>query len=123
MAFEKFTMSGRSFAPKVSIWSRGQIGFNNGAVNRFKLDRFDYVIFHFDKDEQKIGLQFTTNKDEDGAVKLNKRTTGISVGAKSFFDYYGVDYAVTTQYSVGHDKENDLYVIDLKEKMAPEKDK
>lgn len=123
MAFERFTLTGRSFAPKVSIWSRGQIGFNNGAVNRFKLDRFDYVVFHFDKDEQKIGLQFTTDKDEEGAVKLNKRAAGISVGAKSLLDYYGVDYAVTTQYDIGHDKEADMYIIDLKKKMAQEKEK
>lgn len=116
-------MTGKSFAPKVSIWSRGQIGFNHGAVNRFKLDGFDFVIFHFDKNELKIGLQFTTNKDEEGAVKLNKRVAGLSVGAKSLLDYFEVDYSATTQYEIEHDKESGLYVIDLKKKAVSKKNK
>ena len=123
MGFERFDQIGRSFAPKVSIWSRGQIGFNNGAVTRFELDKFDYVVFMFDKEEQKIGLLFTANKDEKGAVKLNKRTVGISVGAKSFLDYYGIDYSTTEQYEINYDKENSLHVINLKEKTTNRKDK
>lgn len=118
MAFERFTQTGRSFAPKVSIWSRGQVGFNNGAVTRFGLEKFDYAVFMFDKDEQKIGLLFTTDKAEAGAVKLNKRTTGISVGAKSFLDYCGIDYSTTKQYDFSYDKENNLYVISLAEGRA-----
>lgn len=118
MGFERFTQTGRSFAPKVSIWSRGQIGFNNGAVTRFGLEKFDYAVFMFDKDEQKIGLLFTTDKTESGAVKLNKRVAGISVGAKSFLDYCGIDYSTTKQYELSHDKENNLYVISLTEGRA-----
>jgi len=121
MGFVRFTQTGRSFAPKVSIWSRGQIGFNNGAVTRFELDKFDYVVFMFDKEEQKIGLLFTTNKAEDGAVKLNKRTAGISVGAKSFLDYCGIDYSTTKQYELTHDKdagEAGLYIINLADGKA-----
>ena len=123
MAFERFTQTGRSFAPKVSIWSRGQIGFNNGAVTRYDLGKFDYVIFMFDKDEQKVGLLFTTDKAEPGAVKLNKRTAGISVGAKSFLDYCGIDYSTTKQYELSHDKENDLYVISLADGKAGDEEK
>lgn len=124
MAFEKFTLVGKSFAPRVSIWSRGQIGFNNGAATRFKLDQFDYVVFLFDRDQNKIGLHFTNDGSEEGTVKLNKRSTGISAGAKSFLDYYNVDYAETAQYDFEHDQEAGLFVINLnKRKTTSKKDK
>lgn len=77
MGFEKFTLVGKSFAPRVSIWSRGQIGFNNGAVSRYKLDEFSHIVFFFDRELNKVGLRFTNDGSEEGAVKLNKRSTGI----------------------------------------------
>jgi len=120
MAFERFTKTGRSFVPKVSIWSRGQIGFSVGAVNRFKLEEYDYVVFMFDQDEKKIGFLFTTDENEEGAVKLNKRDTGVIVGAKSFLDYYDIDYSGTAQYTMRHDRENNLYVISLDENEKTE---
>lgn len=101
--------------PKVSIWSRGQMGFSVGAVNKFKLDQYDYVVFLFDPEERKIGFFFTADENEDGAVKLNKRDTGVMVGAKSFLDYYDIDYSKTTQYTMKHDKEQNLYIISLDE--------
>ena len=115
MAFERFTKTGRTFVPKVSIWSRGQIGFSVGAVNRYKIDKYNYVVFLYDADSNKIGFEFTNNEKEPGAARLNHRKTGITVGAKSFLDYYAIDYKETRQYVLEHDEENNLYVIDLKE--------
>ena len=114
MGFEKFTQTGRSFTPKVSIWSRGQIGFNNGAVKRFKLEKFKYVVFFYDKETNRIGIR-PIDTVEDGAVKLNQKATGATVGAKAFLDFYDIDYEETRQYSVQEDKGNDLLVIDLNE--------
>lgn len=115
MGFEKFTLTRRSHLPKVSIWSRGQIGFSTGAVNRFNLGKYTYVVFLYDKDNKKVGFQFTTNEKEEGAAKLNQRKTGAIVGAKSFLDYYQIDYSVTKQYTLEFDEENKFYVIDLQE--------
>lgn len=127
MAFEKFTMAGKSFAPKVSIWSKGQIGFNNGATSRFQINEFDFAILLFDKEQNKIGIQFTKDGNEEGIIKLNKRATGTSVGAKSFLDYYDIDYAETAQYDIELNKEENLenfYVIDLgTRKTTSKKDK
>ncbi len=120
MAFERFTKIGKSFVPRVSIWSRGQVGFSVGAINRYKLEQFDYVVFMYDPDERKIGFMFTSDGNEAGAVKLNKRETGITVGAKSFLDYYDIGYSETAQYTMKHDKEHDLYVISLDENEKPE---
>ncbi len=122
MAFERFTKTGRSFMPKVSIWSRGQIGFSVGAVNRYKVDQYNYVVFLYDADNKKVAFEFTNDEKEAGAAKLNKRNTGVIVGAKSFLDYYGVDYKETRQYVLEHDEENNLYVIDLQEGDSSETD-
>ncbi len=122
MAFERFTKTGRSFMPKVSIWSRGQIGFSVGAVNRYKVDQYNYVVFLYDADNKKVAFEFTNDEKEAGAAKLNKRNTGVIVGAKSFLDYYGVDYKETRQYVLEHDEESNLYVIDLQEGDSSETD-
>ncbi len=116
MGFERFTKLGRSSLPKISIWSRGQIGFSVGAVNRFKLAQFNYVVFLFDAEMNRIGFLFATDKNEAGAIKLNKRTTGVMVGAKAFLDFYNIDYSETRQYTLKQEQE--LYVVSLNEKDA-----
>ena len=113
MAFERFTKTGRGYTPKVSIWTRGQIGFNQGAVERFKLKDFDYAVLFYDRDERKIGVRFTTEASEDGANKIVKGKTGVFISAKAFLDYYQIDHRKTRRYDVAHDNENDLYVFTL----------
>ncbi len=112
--FERFTKLGRSSLPKISIWTRGQIGFSVGAVNRFKLAQFNYVVFLFDAETNRIGFLFAKDKNEEGAIKLNKRATGIMVGAKAFLDFYNIDYSETRQYTLKQEQE--LYVVNLNEK-------
>lgn len=115
MAFEKFTLTGRGFRPKVSIWKRGQIGFNQGAMRALNLEDFDYVVFYYDPESKRVGLELTNDESAEGASKLKKRTTGASVGAKAFLDYYQLDYEKTKSYPIQLDKESKLWVIDLTE--------
>ena len=115
MGFERFTQTGRSFVTKMSIWTKGQIGFSTGSVARYNLTDFEYVVFLYDKEAKKVGLVFTNDAKENGAVKLNKRKTGVMVGAKAFLDYYGIDYKETRQYEMQHDETNELYFADLNE--------
>jgi len=121
VAFERFTKTGRAFVPKVSIWSRGQIGFSVGAVNRYKIDKYKYVVFLYDADNKRVGFEFTNDEKAAGIARLNHRKTGITVGAKSFLDYYAIDYKETRQYALERDRESSLYVIDLKEHAADSK--
>jgi len=114
MAFEKFTSRGRSFKPRVSIWKRGQIGLTQAAVDKFNLFENQYVVAFYDKDVQKIGLKFTSNKQEEGAAKMNVKSTGAIFSAKAFLDYYEIDYTKTKRYDIDFDKEAELYVFNLK---------
>lgn len=115
MAFEKFVKTGRGYAPKVSIWMGGQIGFNQGAVERFNIRSFQYAVLFYDKNERKIGFIFT-NEAEEGANKITKGKTGAFVSAKTFLDYYGINHDKTERYSLYYDDKNELYVIDLKKR-------
>jgi len=113
MAFEKFVKTGRGYAPKISIWKGGQIGFNQGAVTRLDIKSFEYAVLFYDKNEQKIGIRFT-NDPEEGANKIAKGQTGAFISAKAFLDYYGIDHSKTERYGFFYDEANKLYVIDLK---------
>lgn len=115
MAFKKFTETGKGFAPKVSIWSRGQIGFNKGAIKRFKVDQYTYAIFYYDEENELIGIELTNDKNDDGLHKVNVRTSGVMISAKAFLDYHGIDLTATRQFDLKKDDESRLLVIDLKD--------
>ena len=115
MAFEKFIKTGgRIGTPKVSIWSRGQIGLNSCAIIRFGLDKYKYVILFYDKDDKKVGIKFINDNTEEGAAKIVfRKAGGLSFSGVAFLHYYGIDYSETRKYDLEYDKENDLYVFGL----------
>jgi len=113
MTFERFTKTGRGYKPKVSIWSRGQIGFNQGAVERFNLKSYKYTVLFFDAETRKIGIKFTNDENEEGITKLTARGGGTSFSARAFLDFNDIDYSKTQRYDVDYDEENELYVIQL----------
>ena len=115
MAFEKFTKTGgRIGTPKISIWSRGQIGLNRGAIERFRLDKYKYVVLFYDKDDKKIGIKFIDDSTEEGASKIiHRKSGGLSFSGVAFLHYYDIDYSETKKYDLEYDKENDLYVFNL----------
>ena len=115
MAFEKFVQKARSFRPVIAIWSKGQIGFNQGAVNACKIKEGDCVVFFYDADEKKIGFTFTSNQEEEGAFKLKFYKTGAFASAKAFLDYHQIDHKTTVKYDLIKIEEENMVAIDLKE--------
>jgi len=114
--FEKFTKQGRSFKPKISIRKRGQIGFNNGSINKFNLKDFDFVVLYINKVENKIAFSFTNDSDADGVTKLIKRKNNYFVSGKSFLDFYGIPYDETVSMDAIWDEDNRVTVIQLEDK-------
>ena len=70
----------------MSIWRQGQIWFSSGAVNKFNLLKYNYIVLLYDDQENEIGFLFTNNGEEQGAIKPSKRDNGILIGAKNFMD-------------------------------------
>ena len=114
--FDKFTQQGRSFSPKISIRKRGQIGFNNGAVKRFKLNEFNYAVMYISKDRTKIAFKFTSD-DEEGSVKIAKRSNNFFVSGKSFLDYYDIPYDESKTYSAEWSEEQSIAIIDISQQQ------
>ena len=114
MSFEKFTQVGRGYKPKMSITRSGLIGFNQGAVKHFELDKYDWAILYYDKDGGRIGIELTNDANEEGVCKLRKRASGADVSARSFFDYYGINYDKTNRYDAEWDDNEHKLIVCLK---------
>ena len=68
----------------------------------------------YDKDANMIGMKFTNNDTDEGAIKITKRkNSGISFSSSAFLNYYGIDYNETTKYDLEYDNKNELYVFSL----------
>ena len=114
MSFERFTRVGRGYKSKVSTTKSGLLGFNQGAVKHFKLDQYDWAILYYDKHDGRIGIGLTNDANEEGVCKLRKRASGADVSARSFFDYYGINYDKTNRYDAVLDENEDKLVVCLK---------
>ena len=114
MAFERFTQIGRGYKPKVSITKSGQIGFNQGAVKHFNLNDYEYAVLFYDKDNRRIGIGLTNDNSEAGICKLRKRASGADISARSFFGYYGIDYADSNRYDASWDEDDNMVIVTLR---------
>jgi hypothetical protein len=117
MAYVKFTKIGsRIGVPKASIWTRGQIGFNQGAVAEYKLESYTHAVLYYDEEAKKVGFELTDDPKAEGAIKLIvRKNAGISMSARSFLKTFKIDFSETRQYNLSYDKVANLYEIDLNE--------
>lgn len=113
MAFERFIETGRSYKPKISIRGNGQIGFNFGAIKRFVLENYEYAVLFYDKETQRIGIKLT-NEKEEGISKLKVRKSSAAVSAKSFLDYYEIEYGGSVRkFDIYWDEAAEMLIADL----------
>ena len=112
MAFERFTLTGKSYRPKISIRSNGQIGFNQGAIERFGLNNYKFAVLFYDRDQKIIGIKLT-NQDEDGACTLQVRKSNAAISAKAFLDYFDINYSKTKRYDAKYDEQEKMITAEL----------
>jgi hypothetical protein len=113
MPFEKFIMTGRSYRPKISIRTNGQIGFNLGAIKKFSLNKYKYAILFFDRENKQIGIKLT-NTEEEGTCKLQVRKSNAAISGKAFLDYYSIDYSKTTRYEAVWNEKEKMIIATVK---------
>lgn len=116
MGFVRFTETGARLGdPQVSIWSRGQIGFNQGAMLEFDIKKYKFIVLYYDQEGQRIGFELTNNREEKGAIKLAFRgESAASFSAIPFLRINKIDYKEgTKKYAVVHDQDSGFLVIDL----------
>ena len=110
MTIEFFTKEGKGFLPKASIRKPGQIGLNQGAIERYKFKNGELVLLGYDKDEKMIGIK-RLKQPEKGAKKVTIKDNNGAISAKSFFDYFNIPYDKAGAYELNEDKENDLLIF------------
>lgn len=116
MAWEKFTITRRSFKPRVSIRGKSQIGFNTAAIEDFQLKDYKFAVLYYDKENKKIGIKLTNDKEEEGVRKLRvKEAAGASLPARAFIEYYGLSNLSGKRFNAEWDKQEKMIVATLTE--------
>lgn len=101
MGYEKFLNASKKMTPKVSISSRGVIHINRSASEIYNKNKLQFVILYFDRELKKIKIEFTSKEFEPGTIKLRSHEKiGISIGAKSFCDYFNILPEQTKHYVI-----------------------
>ena len=97
--FKKFIHKGRSTNPKAVIRKNGQMGFNSGAIGKYDLDIFKFVILYISINKKdRIAVKFTNNDKESGLIKIQKRKGSFAFSAIKFLNFNDIDYSKTTNY-------------------------
>jgi hypothetical protein len=113
MAFEKFTETGGSYRAKLSVRANGTIGLNAGAMNRFGLDKYDWVVLFYDRERKLVGMKPTKTESEEGALRINKGKTGGWISARRFLDYYQIATTKTKRYDASWDEREKMIVVEI----------
>lgn len=114
MAFIKFVGTGRKTrGPAISIWKRGQINLNRSFLEFFKIKE-NYVILFYDSEGKRIGLKFTNDKQEEGAMHLIQHIEGSkSFSCVPFLRINKINYQKTYRYTPYIDPETKMVAFDL----------
>lgn len=120
-SFERFTETENSFAARVTIRRTGQIGFNAGSINRFRVKDFDYCILYFDAKHRVVGMELTSEASE-GAIPLKKSDVNTYVRAKNFCDRFAIDYSKSRRYELRKDPGTGYLYFELEKGLTAEED-
>ena len=114
MAFQRF-IGGRekASAPKIIIQAKGLLEFNEGAIRKFALNRFNYAVLYYDQEENWIGVQLINNSGERGALRVIKKPNGLVVPAGLFLTQHGLLKNRSIAYNVIYSGEHDMYIVRL----------
>ena len=125
MAIEFFDKEGKGFAPKVSIRQHGQIGLNQGAINRYDIKDGQYALIGYDREKRMVVIKVMDER-EKGSKRILVRTTGNSrsgsISAKGFLDYFQIPYTKSTSFILEKDKQSGFLFFYLKPEGDSAKD-
>jgi hypothetical protein len=119
--FEKFTETDTSFAAKVTIRRTGQMGFNTGAINSFRVRDSDFCILYFDPKNRVVGMELVKESCE-GAIQIKKSDANTYVRAKNFCDRYAIDYVKSHRYELKKDSGTGFLYFELDQEEAADEE-
>jgi len=96
--FKKYISRGRAGVPKVSIRKNGQIAFNAGAVQKYDLNVYDFVMLYISDKKDRVAVQFTNNEKDSGIIKIQKRPGSFAFSARNFLQIYEICWDETVNF-------------------------
>lgn len=116
MGFEKFVPKvAVSSRPKALLRPTGLISFGAPAVSAFGLDKATHAVLFFDRNKKAIGVKFTSNPKEEGAVKVSRRRSTVGIKAPQFFEEYGLLLEDAKGFPVSEDRRSGMVTIDVRD--------
>lgn len=113
MGFQKFIKQTRVVAPKVSVWSKGQIGLNKALIDALDLKTNKYVELYYDPETRRVAFDFTAEKkDNSMTVGISQSGSGI-ISAKTFLDNFEILPEQTMAFELFNDPDSGMKVIYL----------
>lgn len=109
--FKKFIHKGGSYIPKVCIRKNGQMSFNAGAVNKFDLDVFKFVMVYISEDKKRIAIKFTNNDKESGLHAIQKRPGNFAFSAISFLRLNDIPFKETINFDFLWDDKDKIAIF------------
>lgn len=115
MAFEEFTAktSGNLKAPMVSILKHGRIGLNGECYRKY-FNGYKYVIFFYDKENNKMGMR-PTNQPQSNAsnIKVSRKGNLANISALTFLKHYNIPFDQSRSYPCHRNETDDLVEVQL----------
>jgi len=112
--FTRFTKIGYKSIKKyrVTIWSRGIMGFSRAFIRKNELNKYKYLILYYEKDLQKIGVSFTNNESESGIIKITKNKSGtLFVCIRAFINYYGLKSLIKRKFEPIYNEGLGIFIL------------
>ncbi|MGA7145210.1 MAG: hypothetical protein WBY47_11955 [Desulfobacterales bacterium] len=114
MAFVKFERPPKKEGTEISICETGEIKINRAASKMYNVFKFKHVIFHFDPDEEMVGIELTYDELDSGAVKIIKKKDGsCTMKAEAFLNHFDIKYDETRNFVPEFDKGAKMIIFDL----------
>lgn len=112
MSFELFRFKGgkgRFSFPTVTVQASGGMGLNDKAYELLGSPKA--VQLYYDRESRRIGIKATDDNDPHGFPIRQSGESSMTVTARSFYMYYGIDVQVTAKFRV--EMEDGMLVFEL----------
>jgi hypothetical protein len=114
MAFVKFERPQKREATEISICETGEIKINRAASKNYNVFKFKHVIFHFDPDGERVGVELTNDELDPGAVKIiRKNVWSCANKAEAIIEHFDIKYYETRKFAPEFDKSANMIIFDL----------
>lgn len=115
MAFEVYPNEGlRITPPRASLSKAGVIGINRSAVSHFDLKKYTKCMLFYDKEEQKIKLEFSNDSQNKKNIMFRHRASGAEITSKNFFSYFKILPSHLILCDLEKGENENILILDLK---------